>query len=188
MRWAILLSAALLAVPVSAQQAGGAPAAAQVDPAALEAARALLTSTDFEAQMGTSARQNALATFNTYVEAAERRTGAPMPADLRQRFERIMIEDVDALVADLKPTALDDAAAVYARYFTAAEIQELRRLQDNPVLVKFKTIGPSFMTELFQIGAAAAAARMPDLLAKLKTEVESWERQQAAANASAKPN
>lgn len=186
MKWILLLGAAMLAAPVSAQQAVPAPATSQPDPAALEAARALLVSSDFETQMSSGARQNALATFNTFVEAAERRTNAPMPADLRQRIERIVLENVDALVEDMRPTALDDAAAVYARYFTAAEIQELRRLQDNPVLVKFKTIAPSFMSELFQIGVAAAAERMPELQAKVRSEIAAWEKQQQAARRPAK--
>ncbi|HEY5724060.1 MAG TPA: hypothetical protein VIT45_17260 [Allosphingosinicella sp.] len=180
MKWMIVVAAALLSAPVSAQQASPAPAAAQPDPAALDAARALLRSNNFEAQLGESARQNASATFNTFLEAAERRQG-PMPADLRQRVERLVLESVDAMVEDMKPTALDEAAAVYARYFTAAEIEELRRLQDNPVLVKFKTFAPSFMSELMQIGARAAAERMPDLQEKLKAETTAWEKQQQAA-------
>jgi hypothetical protein len=42
------------------------------------------------------------------------------------------------------------------------------------VLVKMQRIGPQFMTELTQIGVAATARRMPELMERLNAAIESW--------------
>jgi hypothetical protein len=78
----------------------------------------------------------------------------------------------------MKRTALEDAAVVYARYFTADELRELLRLQANPVMVKFRMIGPAFTTELMQIGVAAAARQMPEIRARVQAEVDAWATEQ----------
>jgi hypothetical protein len=173
---------ACVAAPVAAQNSAPvavAPVAApgaQVDPAALEAARALLKASGFDSQMERTARQSAVATFDTMMEALARQQGTTIPDDLKASVRAIMVEDVEGMIADMKLTALDQAAAIYARHFTADELRELERLQTNPVLVKFREIAPGFMTELGQIGVAAAAERLPALQAKLRAAVEEYKR------------
>jgi hypothetical protein len=50
----------------------------------------------------------------------------------------------------------------------------LRRLQNEPVMVKMKQVAPQFMTDLAQIGVEAAAERMPALEVKLRQAVSDW--------------
>jgi hypothetical protein len=172
---AVLL--ACLATPVVAQT--GAPVAAPgtpVDPAALEAARALLKASGFESQMEQLARQNAGATFDTMMATLARQEGSAMPDDLKASIRAIVIDDVQGIIADMKLTALDQAAAIYARYFTADELRELERLQSVPVMEKFRRIAPGFITELTQVGVAAAAERMPAMRAKIRAAIEEYER------------
>ena len=165
-----------LAAPAFAQAAAPAPpaASAPVDPAALEAARSLLRASGYESQMEQTGRQNAAATFETMMATLARQKAEPIPEDLKATVRAIIMEDVEGLIAEMKLTGLDKAAAVYARYFTADELRELERLQSVPVMVKFREVGPSFMTELTQIGIAAAAERMPAMREKIRIAVEAW--------------
>jgi hypothetical protein len=169
----IAIGTALLAAPAAAQTSVS-PPSQQIDPAGMEAARALLRGSDFEAQMEEGSRHGVSATFDTIISAAEARRGEPMPSDLKDRVKLILLEASDEMVASMKQTALDDAALVYARYFTADELRELLRLQDNPVMVKFRKVGPAFTAELMQIGVAAAARQMPELQARVQAEIDQW--------------
>jgi hypothetical protein len=140
----------------------------------LAAARDLLRATDFEGQMELSAQQSAHATFETLLAAEEKRRGTPMPDDLRRAVRAVLDDHMSVLVADLKRTGLDDAARVYARYFTADELRELLRLQSNPVMKKAQAIGPLLLSDLMQIGVRASAQRQPALEAELKRVVREW--------------
>ena len=178
LRLSIAIAAALLAVPAATQAASATAGHAQ-DQAAIEAARELLRAADFEAQVADTARQSAMASFETMIAAAEARQGKPMPADLKERVSRVVMENVDELLAAIKPTALNDAAAIYARYFTVEELRELIRLQDHPVMVKWKRIAPAFTAELMQIGVAALAEHQPAMQARTEAEIAAWEREEA---------
>jgi hypothetical protein len=74
----------------------------------------------------------------------------------------------------MKPTALDDAARIYAKYFTAEEIRELQRLQSNPVMAKAQKLAPQLTTDLIQIGMARATARLPALSRQIDVAVHDW--------------
>jgi hypothetical protein len=145
----------------------------------MDAARSLLKSSDFDSQLEQTTRQSAGATYDTILAALTGEDGTPVPEDLKASVRAILLEDVEGMIADMKLTALDQAAAIYARYFTADELRELERLQTNPIMVKFRRIAPGFMTELSQIGVAAAAARMPAMRAKVEAAVDQWKRSNA---------
>lgn len=168
MKLAIFAAAAALAFS-SAAAAQPAP-----DPAAVAAARELLAATGFETQMEQSALQNVQATFATVVEAREKDLGRPMPQDLKAGILALLEADTRAVVAEMKKTALGDAALVYARYFTAAEIRELQALQTHPVMTKAQKVGASLMTDLMQIGIKPAAERQPELQAKIQKLIADW--------------
>ena len=140
----------------------------------LAAARDLLRATDFEGQMELSAQQSAHATFETLLAAEEKRRGMPVPDDLRKAIQTVLDDHMSGLIADLKRTGLEDAARIYARYFTADELRELLRLQSNPVMKKAQAISPLLLSDLMQIGVRAAAERQPALEAELKRVVRDW--------------
>lgn len=169
----ILLSAVLIALaqPALAQSANP-------DSGAVAAAEAFLISTGFEQQLEQSSQKGAEATFETITSEAEKREGRAMPAELKARVKSIMMENMRANVARMKPTALRDAAIIYARYFTAAELAELQRLQTAPVMVKAQRVAPTMMIELMQIGVRSAAQGMPELRAKLTAAIQDWARTQ----------
>lgn len=163
---------ALPSAPPTAQPAS--------DPAALAEARGLLRDIDFEGQMDRTAREGAERSFDTIMRETQASYGQEIPAELRARVHAILMEDVGRIVDEMRPTALDDAARIYARYFTAAELQEIRRIQTNPVIMKMQRLAPQFLPELMQIGVAASARHMPELMERVRQAVEQWEREQQA--------
>jgi len=151
-----------------------------LDPAALAEARGLLHDIGFEEQIDQDAREAAESTFETTITELQRHYGTTIPAELRARVHAVMLENLAQVVDEMRPTALEDAARVYARFFTAAELQEIRRIQTNPVMAKMQRLAPQLMNELMQIGIAASARHMPDMMARLQQVYEQWRREQAA--------
>ena len=144
------------------------------DPAAVDAARDLLRSVDFEGQMEQTAQQAARATFDSVLAVEEARQGAPVPPDLKAAVQAVIAAQTSELVAEVKKTGLEEAARIYARYFSAGELRELQQLQTRPVMKKAQAVGPSLLVELSQIGVRVAAARQPQLKAALEQAIADW--------------
>lgn len=173
---AILLAIAiaiLAGAPASAQPA---PSAPRLTPTAeaLAEADALLTATKFEEQMTQTARLTAGQTMNTVLAQAEARVGERMPADLRADFERIVGETMDRIIERLRATARPQVARIYASYFTAPELRELRALLSSPVMVKLTAVTPQLTAELTQVGMASALAEQESMEARLEAAVTDW--------------
>ena len=153
-----------------------APASAQTGDrlAALAAARNLLVATDFERQMEQSGLAMATTAFEHNVAEEEAKLGITMPADLKQTLRRVVNEELVSMLADIKQTAVNDAAQIYADYFSAAELQRLAALQTDPVMRKAQSVMPQMMPRLAQIGLKASSQHKPALEAKIKQAVEDW--------------
>ena len=165
----------MIAIPLALAFAV-APASAQTGDrlAALAAARNLLVATDFERQMEQTGMAMAATAFEHNVAEQESKLGITMPADLKQQLRHVVNEQLAAMLADMKLTALDDAAQIYADYFSAAELQHLAVLQTDPVMRKAQNVLPQMMPRLAQIGFKAASQHKPALEAKIKQAVEEW--------------
>jgi hypothetical protein len=176
----LLAGAALVAaVPAPAAQPEVPAPREEPDPAAIAAARGLLEATDFNRQLEHSARLTGQTTFATALATLQRQHSTDFPDALELELHRIVDEHIEESIAILLPTALDDTARIYARYFTAAELVELQRLQTHPVMVRFQQIAPQFVAELAQIGVPADVERMPELLRRLGEAVAAWTAEQA---------
>jgi hypothetical protein len=179
MKSLIALAAAAVATPAFALQVvpvapPAAPAPAPVDPEALAAAHALLISVNFNDQVERTIRQMTDSTFDTVMSAEERSLGITMPDDLKQTVRALIRQHQEELIADMKLSALDQAARVYAKYFTADELRELQRLQTNPVLAKAQRLAPQLTTDLAQIGMGIAVKHMPELRSQIQAAVRDW--------------
>ena len=169
-----------MATPALAMQAGQAPPSAQPDAAALAAARDLLRSLNYEQQFEAGARQASEASFVTVLQQAEARFQAAVPEELEAEVRSIVRDNVERMIAEMRPTVLEDAARIYARYFTAAELRELQQLMTHPVMARMQQVGPQLTTDLMQIGIAASARRMPELMASIQSAIEAWQQRQPA--------
>ena len=169
--------AVLAATPGQATQDNSAPSAAsESDPAALAAARDLLRAVRYEQQIAATARQSLDATLTTILREVSNREGA-LPAELEAQFRVAVRDHVERLIVDIQSTALEDAAHIYARHFTAEEIRRIQSLQTDPVMVKMQGIAPQLASELMQIGIAPAARREPELRENLRQLIERWQAQ-----------
>lgn len=141
---------------------------------ALAAARDLLLSVGFERQMELSGVAMANSVFEQNVASAEQQRGEAMPADLKQKVRAAMNEEIGAMMTELKRTALDDAAQIYADHFTAPELRRLAILNADPVMRKSQQLLPQMMPKLAQIGLKVAADRKPIMQEKIKDVVDQW--------------
>ncbi len=183
----ILAAAALTcgAPAAAVQPAAPAPApGAALDPAAIAEARSLLRETGFDYQFEASVVRIGNSSFTTILREMETQAGEDFPDELEGRIRRVVAEHLAALASEMRASALEDSARIYARYFTAAELRELRQLQTQPVMVKFQRFAAPLMDELMQIGVAASARRMPQLHERLRSELEAWQRDRQPARTS----
>lgn len=166
---------ALTITPAHAQVAGQAPAPSSGDRlAALAAARDMLVSMGFERQMEQAGMAMANTTFEHNVAREEEKLGVTMPADLKRRVRTVMNEQLGVMLNDMKRTALDDAAQIYADHFTADELRRLAVLNADPVMRKAQSLLPQMMPQLAQIGLKSAAKHEPVMQAKIKEVVDEW--------------
>ena len=162
---------------LAAQGMAPPPPAAAADPAALEAARDLLRALNYEEQFAVTARQTSESTVTTMLRELSSQQSV-IPAGLEAEVRTIMRDHIEQVIVEMRPTVLDDAARVYARYFTSDEIRQLQILMTNPVLAKMQSFGPQLTNDLVQIGVAASARHMPALQERLRDVVREWQRRQ----------
>src|SRR3954470_7697371 len=175
----LIIAAALAAATTAAGAQEPRPVAvapnATLDPEAIAAARELMLASGVDSQVEEMAQRGAQMAFETQLANLEQRTGRTVPPDLRAALEGVLRAHMAKFMPDLRTALMEDGAKTYARYFTAAEIHELQRLQANPVMVKFRTVGPDFMIELMQIGVTAASRHDAELQTAIAAAMRKWE-------------
>jgi hypothetical protein len=185
MRFARTLIAAALCACGSAglAQAAQAPATHAADGDRLAAALELLDGQDIESQSRDAALRLMDATLATEMAALQER-GIEPPAPFVEKLRGLLAEEMNAALDEVLVTLRADAAGVYARYFTADELRELKRLQSTPVMQKANTVLPQLFAEIAQFGAKITAARGPAMQRKIADAVAEWiEQEELAAEA-----
>lgn len=170
-------SPAFAAEPLSAP-----PAASTNDPEALAAALALFDGMDLQDQLLASALHMVKAAIDTRMETLSAQ-GTDLPETLTEKLRAFMYEETRLMVEEMAPTYRQDAAAVYARHFTAEELRELKLLQERPVMQKMERLAPSLMAELGKIGMRVAAERSDEMERKAVELVEQWLAEETMAEA-----
>lgn len=128
---------------------------------AVAAARDLLRATNFEQQLPAMTDQMTNA-FMTQMMNQARAEGRPLTPRMEAELRRLVLEENRATVAASRQAMAEDAAQVYARYFTADEIRELQQLQTSPVMQKMQRVAPQFMGEMARMGMRVTSARAPE--------------------------
>lgn len=163
---ALAVAAMLMASPANAQTADRL--------AALAAARDMLISVGFERQMEQTGMAMANTVMDHNIAQLEERWGSAIPADFKQRIRGVINAELAAMMTDLKKTALDDAAQIYADHFSAPELRRLTELNTDPVMRKAQSLLPTMMPQLARIGLKAASEHEPAMQAKIKEAVDEW--------------
>lgn len=152
-----------------------------VNAEAMAAALDLVDQNDVEKQMMATGMLVADAAMKSQLEAF-RKQGIDLPAELVVQLRKLVLDDSTAMIGELAKTVRADTALVYARYFTAAELRELKVLQSHPVMRKVQALTPQMAVELSKIGMDKAAERQPDMQRKIQALVEKWMAEQKAGN------
>ena len=129
---------------------------------AVAAARELIRATNFEQQLPAMTDQMTTVILNQMMTQA-RAEGRPLTPRMEAELRRVIMEENRTTMTGARTQMAEDAAQIYARYFTADEIRELQRLQTSPVMQKMQRVAPQFMSEMAQMGMRATAARQPEI-------------------------
>lgn len=154
-----------------------APAPDDPDSEAFAAALALFEGKDMRQQLLASVG-NMMGTALETRLSAYREQGKEIPPSLLQKLHVLLAREAEAMVDAVEPTFVSETAAVYARHFTAEELHELKRLQDNPVMQKAERIMPQLFAELSKIGLRAAEERRPEFEKNIADMLGAWLQEQ----------
>ena len=144
------------------------PAAATIDPAALAAADRLLTAMDYERLVDRLNESMIGEAKRTVPERIERMTGKPLDPDLRDKLVTAMAQSLLRMTRDNRASLRRGTALIYARHFTAPEIDRMVELQKDPVMIKMQAKMPLIVAESMQLSSAAMEQEMPKLIEQLK--------------------
>ncbi|HEX7852131.1 MAG TPA: DUF2059 domain-containing protein [Sphingobium sp.] len=167
-----LLAAAAAPTAAPVAVAPSAPVAmAQPDAATLAAARALMKISDLQGQMK--------ALGPSMANAAEQQmrgmfTEARMPDGLQAQMASAMKSYLDSMDRMFTPELIDQMATIYARHFTAAELNHITAMMADPVMVHFRETTPQLMGELMPAMMQAMRPHQKALQAQLMTIIRDW--------------
>lgn len=178
---AVIASFAFAIPSVHAQTAQTAPAAAAPDPAALQAAREMLSSMHYEdtaarmmqqisSQMPQMMQQSALAAINGNTKLT--------PDERKKAIEKLnaelpkMTAAMQSFFGDgtLIRELIAETAPLYARHFTADELHQLAAFYASPLGVKMMAEMPQIAGESMQISQRVMMPRIQAMAAKLVNE------------------
>jgi hypothetical protein len=147
---------------------------------AIVAARELMVAMDLTGQMEATVLQTGNATVTTVLQQIVADYGLEIPDELESQFRLVVMEHLQDYVREVRDTAVDEAALIYARYFGADELRTLTALHAHPVMAKMIKVGPALMADLMQVGTAESLRRMPDLQRRIAEVVADHFRAQSA--------
>ena len=174
----IPLTAALaltLSAPVHGQNAAAEPMPENsASEATLEASYRLLDSTRYDEQVKASALPMSLAVFDEILSQNMEKEGIVLDDDLLQQLRSAFAEEMDQLVEEFTRDSRIEAGLVYARYYSAAELDRLTEIYKDPVMQKSLTIGPQLQTELMTVGMQNMRKHQPGIEERMKAVVEDY--------------
>lgn len=175
---ALAFSAALLvgAPSVAQSQSTTAPEPQKVqspDPSALAAAERLLTAMGYEDLMRRTADAIAAQSGPSMKKAIEQETGQEVDDELVSRLQKLQRSHMESLL--LQDKNLRRATAlIYARHFTAAELDRIAALQADPVMRKWSDVAPALMGDMMPLVMDLMIARRPELIEQAKKVVTDY--------------
>jgi hypothetical protein len=171
----LCLAASAAAVqPLAAAPVAPAARPASVDPAAIAAANRLLDAMKFEELLDrtmTAVIADAEKTIPARLEAAAKE---PIPADLKAKASALIVDFMRRAATANRAEVRKGTALIYARHFTAAEIDHMAEMMRDPVMVKMQTAMPQIMTESMALSQANIDREMPKMMEELQTLLEQY--------------
>ncbi|WP_417591206.1 DUF2059 domain-containing protein [Parasphingorhabdus sp.] len=167
--------ALIVSAPVHGRSASEEPTAENF-PAreAVEASYRLLDSTRYDEQVKASALPMSLAVFDEILSQNMEKEGVVLDDDLLQQLRSTFAEEMDQLVEEFTQDSRIEAGLVYARYYSAAELDRLTEIHKDPVMQKSLVVGPKLQTELMTVGMQNMRKHLPGIEERMKAVLEEY--------------
>ncbi len=144
------------------------------DPAAVDAAVLMLEAQDFEAQILSTTDVMIEGMVAVQIEQLQKNSDEPIPADFLTSFRQTMHEHATGTMKAKMPTIKRQAAEIYAREFTVAELRRMAEIAGDPVMVKSRAKGQALSSQLMLVGMNAMRESQEELKQKLEQMVQDY--------------
>ena len=173
-----ILLAALAASPLSAAPAAPpqAPASPRLDPAAVAAANRLLDAMNYDQLVDRTMNAMIAEAERTIPQKLEAASGTAIPDDLKAKLTTVISDFMHRLATANRAEMREGTALIYARHFTASEIDHMIELQHDPVMLKMQAELPQIMAESLALSQASLDRETPRMMEQLKSVIEEYER------------
>ena len=163
-----MIFAALAILPSPAVAAPNPQASQQVkiDPATLEAADRMLTAMGYERMMQRSCDAMVAQMGPMFKRAIEEKTGEPVDDALINKLTAIESEFLRVQIGN-SPDIRRAIATLYASKFSAAELNHLADLYQDPVMHKWTEVSPDMTAQLLPLIQGVAEAHRDELEQKI---------------------
>ncbi|MEO7634204.1 MAG: DUF2059 domain-containing protein [Sphingomicrobium sp.] len=182
-----LICAVLLIASGAAMSASAAPASAaaqiRLDPAAMAAAERLLTAMDYDRMMRRTVDSMLDGMAPVFKQSLEARTGQKVDDELIRRLIAIQGEFMRGALVN-SPSMRRAVATIYASKFTAAELNHLARLYDDPVMRKWSEVGPAASAQLIPLVQGVLEGQRGELERRIKAAVLNYYAEQGRSPSS----
>ncbi len=171
----LVIASPAVAEPSSPSPATSSPGVA--DPAALAAAERMMDAMNYDKlidDMMTAMVAQARLSIPEQIEKMAEQAGEELPADFKERLVAIVVGSLERSTKGKTAELRRDTALIYARHFTAAEIDRMTELQKDPVMVKMQAKMPAIMAESMAMSQKTLAEEMPRMIEDVKQMVAEY--------------
>jgi len=145
-----------------------------VDPAAVDAAIRMLEAQDFEAQVLGTTDVMVEGMLAAQIEQLQKSVDEPIPEELLASFRETMRSHASGTMKAKMPSIKRQAAEIYAREFTVAELVRMAEIAGDPVMVKTRAKGQALSAQLMLVGMNAMRESQDELKRKLEQIVHDF--------------
>ena len=165
------MSALSLALLLAAAEPSASPVStpsATPEPAAMQAAERMLDAIDYDRLMTRMVDAMIVDQRKAVLDKIEEAAGETISEGLKSDIGNAMESSIRRMFRDSSGNMRRGSALIYARHFTAAEIDRLADINNDPVMRKSLAVMPQIVNEMMALTEAMVAAELP----KLEREIE----------------
>lgn len=159
--------------PVAAAPGRPAPATSAIDPQALAAANQMLTAMGYDRMMQQTCDALVAQMAPAFRKAIEDKTGQPADDALVKRLTGIEFDFMEKTIVK-SPDVRRAIATLYASKFTAAELNHLADLYNDPVMRKWTQVAPDMTAKMFPLIQGVVDSHREELETSIKAAVSDY--------------
>lgn len=165
--------ACCFSIPALAAPVQPAPPVSAIDPQALAAANQMLTAMGYDRMMQQTCDALVAQMAPAFRKAIEDKTGQPADDALINRLTGIEFDFMEKTIVR-SPDVRRAIATLYASKFTAAELNHLANLYNDPVMRKWTEVAPDMTAKMFPLIESVVDSHRDELEASIKAAVADY--------------